>query len=211
MRNVARSATTTKIAASVALVAGTAAVAGLGTFGAFTSTTTATQAVGSGKVVMNMSAQAGQGFEVATTNLVPGDTVQRAVTLTREAGSEKFGSVKLTTTAGANATKLVTDETAGLQLSVDQCTTPWTKAANSKVLTCTGAPANVTSVLAKRTVLGQNVDLNGVLAKLNADATPSANLRVTLELPTAADNTFQNLSDTVTFTVDATQRAGEAR
>ena len=33
------------------------------------------------------------------------------------------------------------------------------------------------------------------------------NLRFTLQLPAGADNTFQGLSNTVTFTFDATQRA----
>ena len=41
----ARRATATKVIASVALLAGAASVAGMGTFGAFTDTTTADQAV----------------------------------------------------------------------------------------------------------------------------------------------------------------------
>ena len=38
-----------------------------------------------------------------------------------------------------------------------------------------------------------------------------SNLRITLALPQAADNTFQLKTDTVKFVFDATQRAAEAR
>ena len=46
----ALSSTAAKVCASVVLVGGAASVAGLGTYGSFTSTTTASESVSSGKV-----------------------------------------------------------------------------------------------------------------------------------------------------------------
>ena len=199
------SSTAVKVLASVVLVGGAASVAGLGTFGSFTSNTSASQAVGDGKVVLT-SAGGAQGMTVGASNLVPGDTVQRSVVLTRSSDTESFGSVKLTT-AGATSNLLTTDATNGLRLKVDQCSVAWAKAANTNDLTCSGT---TTAVLPDRAVVGANTDLPVALASLNG-STATSNLRVTLTLPTAADNDFQGLSNSITFTFDATQRAAQAR
>lgn len=201
------SASTTKILASVVLVAGAASVAGMGTFGAFTSTTTATEAVSTGKVVIGLTQHATLGTSVAASNLVPGDTVQRAVTLTRSADTEAFGSVKLTTT-GSTANLLTSDVSNGLQMAIDQCTGgTWTKGTGND-LTCTGG--TVTSILAASPVVGANRDLAAATTALNG-AGAKSELRVTLSLPTAANNDFQGLSNTINFTFDATQRAAQAK
>jgi spore coat-associated protein N len=197
--------TAVKIAASVVLVGAAASVAGLGTFGSFTDSTSASQAVSTGKVDISSAAGA-QGFSVAATDLVPGDTVQRSVVLTRSSDTEKFGSVKLTTTA-TNNNLLTTDAANGLQLKVDQCSVAWVKAANSKDLTCSGTTTNL---VAQRAVIGSNLDLGAATTELNSVGAAS-NLRATLTLPTGADNSFQGLTNTVNFTFDATQRAAEAR
>ncbi len=204
--NISTRSNVVKLFASVALVGGATGVAGLGTFGALTSTTSASEPVSTGKVVLGLTQHATQGTTVAATNLVPGDTVQRAVTLTRSTDTEAFGSVRLTTTA-ANANALTSDATNGLQLSIDQCSTGWTKAATTSELTCSGT---VTNVLAQRAVLGSALDLSAATTTLNGAAAAS-NLRVSLALPVAADNSFQGLTNTLTFTFDATQRAAQFR
>lgn len=198
------SSTTAKVLASVVLVGGAASVAGLGTFGAFTSTTSASEAVSTGKVVLSSAASA-RGLDVAATNMVPGDTVERTITLTRSSDTESFGSVKLTTAGGSN-NLLTSDATNGLQLKVDQCSVAWVKPANSNALTCAGT---TTSVIAQRAVVGTNLDLGAATTALNA-AGATSHLRVTVSLPTAADNTFQGLSNTISFTFDATQRAAQS-
>lgn len=197
---------TTKILASVVLVAGAASVAGLGTYGSFTSTTSATESVSTGKVELSLANQAARGLDVPATNLVPGDTVQRAVVLTRSSDTEAFGSVKLTTTAGSSNV-LTSDATNGLQLSVDQCSVAWVKAASTDELNCSGT---TTAIVNPRAVIGANLDLGATTTALNA-AGKASNLRISLVLPTAAGNTFQGLSNTVTFTFDATQRAEQFR
>lgn len=192
----ASKATTAKILASVVLVGGAASVAGLGTFGAFTSTTQADQAVASGTVVLGLDKTGAQGLGIAAANMVPGDTIQRSVTLTRGAGSEEFGAVTLTTTSNGSILTIGNDDS--MTLSIDSCATAWTVAAD-KSLTCT-APTTVLS----GTVVGTNRPLPGVTELLNTDK--AANLRVTLTLPAGADDTFQGKSDNVNFTFDATQR-----
>ncbi|GAB6987632.1 TasA family protein [Nocardioides pyridinolyticus] len=196
--------TAVKVLASVVLVGGAASVAGLGTYGAFTSTTSATEQVGTGKVVLSTAASA-RGLDIAATNLVPGDTVERTITLTRSSDTESFGSVKLTT-AGSTSNLLTTDTANGLQLKVDQCSVAWTKPANSNALTCSGT---TTSILAQRAVVGSALDLGAATTTLNASGATS-NLRVTVSLPNTADNNFQGLANTISFTFDATQRAAQS-
>ncbi len=198
----------TRVVASVALVAGATAVAGLGTFGSFTSSTEATEAVSSGETKIELAGQGAQGLDVAAVNLVPGDTVERAVQLTRAGTTEGFGSVALTTTSAASVPSILTSDTVnGLQLSIDQCATAWVKAADTKKMTCAGP---VTSIVSSAPVIGANRDLAAVTKTLNGESKVS-NLRVTLALPQSADNTFQLKTDSVRFVFDATQRAAEAR
>jgi spore coat-associated protein N len=197
----AASSTAVKIFASVVLVGGAASVAGLGTFGAFTSTTTASESVASGKVVLSSAAGA-VSMATPVADMVPGDVAQRAVTLSRSTDTTSFGSVKLTTT-GSTANFLTSNATNGLQLKIDQCSVAWTKAASTNDLTCSGT---TTSVVAQRAVIGADIDLAAATTTLNASGATSF-LRVSVSLPAAADNTFQGLSNTLTFTFDGTQRA----
>ncbi|NHC23037.1 hypothetical protein G6553_07620 [Nocardioides sp. IC4_145] len=199
--------TAAKLVASVALVAGAASVAGLGTFGAFTSTTSASESVAAGTLDLKQGTST-QGPSIAATGLVPGDTVERDIVLTRGANDEKFGTVSLTTTA-ATSNLLSTDTTNGLQISIDECSTAWTKVDTKRdngKLQCAGT---TTPVLASRAVVGANLPLDQATATLN-DAKVS-NLRVTLTFPEAADNNFKSLANSIKLTFDATQRAAESR
>lgn len=71
----------TKVHASVVLVAGAASVAGLGTFGAFISTTAASEAVSAGHVEINLTKHAALGTALdlgaATTALNSDDAASR--------------------------------------------------------------------------------------------------------------------------------------
>jgi len=196
--------TAVKIAASVVLVGAAASVAGLGTFGSFTDSTSASQDVSTGKVDIS-SANGAQGVTMAASNLVPGDTVQRTIVLSRSSDTEKFGSVSLTT-SGDTANLLTTDAANGLQLKLEQCDAAWVQGQGNN-LTC---PGNTVTVLTQRAVIGSNVDLGPATNALNANGAVS-NLRATLTLPASAGNTFQGLTNKVTFNFDATQRAAESR
>jgi len=202
-RKPSRHSTATKLVASVALVAGSASVAGLGTFGAFTDTTTANQAVSSGTVKLG---QTTGNTNLKAEGLVPGDTVQRTITLTREAGSDTFGAVTLRTNADPQNV-LVTDQTHGLKMTVEQCSDRWTPSADNLTFTCSGittpaAPTGPAFVAGR--VMNLPVD------RLNSDAKTS-HLRVTLTLPVTAGNEFQGKAANLTFTFDALQRPGRPK
>ncbi len=193
---------TRKIMISLGVVGAAAAVAGMGTFGTFTSTTSGSQNVASGTV--NIAMGAGD-LTVDANKLVAGDTVQRAFTLAN-GGTADLGAVTLTTTAQPT-TKLDTDATNGLQMKIDSCSAAWTKAGTptAPTYTCTGTTK---SVIAPKPVIGAGTAVNNLAAigAGNAD-----NLLVTMTLPQIADNTFQNLSSTINYKFDATQRTAANR
>ncbi|HKU34332.1 MAG TPA: TasA family protein [Paenarthrobacter sp.] len=195
--------TTGKVIASLALVSTSAGVAGLGTYGAFTSSTSASAAVGSGTVNIALGATgATNRLSVAAAGLVPGDTIQRAVTLSNAAGNQNLSAITLTTAATTTSTKLDADATNGLQVVVDRCSTGWVEAGATPAYTYT-CSGTTSTVLASHAVIGANMALSN-LSSLAAGNTDS--LRVTMALPATADNTFQILSSTVGFTFTGTQR-----
>src|SRR5712691_4783387 len=99
-----RLALTPKLLASLAVVGAAASIAGLGTFATFTSSTSAqTQALSSGTVSIILGAA--NRLTVGATNLVPGDTLQRAVDITNNgsAGTSSVGAITLTTSASPSS------------------------------------------------------------------------------------------------------------
>ena len=200
--------TTGKVVASLALVGTAAGVAGLGTYGAFTSSTSASTNVASGTVAITLGASgAGNRLSVAATGLVPGDTVQRAVTLANAAGNQSLAGITLTTLA-TTSSKLDTDPTLGLQITIDSCSVPWTEAGTAPAYTYTCSGGTVTQVLAPRAVIGTGLPLAS-LGSVTAGSTD--NLRVTLSLPSAADNTFQAQNSSIDLSFTGTQRSGASK
>jgi spore coat-associated protein N len=195
---------TRKIMLSLGAVGAAAAVAGMGTFGTFTSTTSGSEAVNSGTVAIALGTGAASTLNVAAVNIVPGDTIQRAVTL-NNTGNSDLGAVTLTT-AATPINLLSTDATDGLQLKIDSCSVAWTAVAplTAPTYTCSGTK---TTVLAAKPVIGANT---AITTRATTAATTD-NLVVTLTLPTTADNTFQNLNSAISFTFDATQRVAASR
>ena len=195
--------TSGKILASVALVGTAAAVAGMGTFGAFTdSTTTVDQAVTAGTVIIDLTDPGT--LNVPVTNLLPGDSVEKFATLSNT-GNSDFNTISQSTAlaTGATSNLLTSDATNGLQLTIESCSTAWTVVANG-VDTCTGS----VSVLAKGAMLGTGKALAN-LASVTAGS--ADHLKITTTLPTTADNSFQGLTTTVGFTFDATQRTAQVK
>ncbi len=201
-----RKANTRKIMISLGVVGAAAAVAGMGTFGTFTSTTSGSEAVSSGTVNIALGGNGGvNDFSTNATNIVAGDTIQRAVTLANT-GTADLSTVTLTTTA-LPSSKLDTDATNGLQLKIDSCSAAWTKGGTATVPTYT-CGGTTTNVLAAKPVIGANTTVNTTKA---LTAGVSDNMMVTLTLPQAADNTFQNLSSTINYAFTGTQRAASNR
>jgi hypothetical protein len=198
--------TTGKLLASVLAVAGAATVAGLGTFGTFTSTTSADASVSSGTVQIALGATgaATNRLDVAASGLVPGDTVERAADLS-VTGDQDLSGITLDTTASTSSL-LDTDATNGLQLAIDACPGGWTESGTAPAYTYSCATTPV-PVLASRPVVGNNVALTNL-----ADTAGSVNhLRVTMTLPTSADNTFQGQSSVIHVAFTGTQRTGTSK
>jgi spore coat-associated protein N len=197
----------TKILVSLAAVTAAAGISGLGTFAGFTSSTSASESVASGTVTIGLGATgaATNRLNVNASAIAAGDTIQRSVDLINQ-GSIDFGSVTLTTSASPSSL-LDTDPANGLQMAIDRCSTAWTEAgtAPAYTYTCGGA---LTSVLSSRAVTGSNLALSN-LSAITAGGTDR--LRVTLSLPAAAGNTFQNLSSAISYNFTATQRAATNR
>ncbi|HEX9088929.1 MAG TPA: TasA family protein [Arthrobacter sp.] len=191
--------TSGKVLASAALLGSAAAVAGLGTFGSFTATTEATTNVTAGITRIDVNGNGGwNNMNIAAAGLMPGDRVERLITLSNS-GDQDLMAMSLTTTEKAAApSPLTTDKTNGLQLTVENCPVAW--AGTVGAYTCS-APV---TVLPARSIIGANTVLPS-LASLKAKGTD--NLKVSVALPVSADNTFQGLGSSVGFGFAATERA----
>ena len=195
-----RLAITPKLMASLAVLGAAASIAGLGTFATFTSSTSAqNQALTSGTVSITIGTA--DRLAVGASNLVPGDTIDRAVDINNNgsAGTSQVGSITLTTSASPSSL-LDTDATNGLQMNIDSCSVAWTESGPPYTYTCGGSQS---VVLASRAVIGSAISLSNMTA-LTAGNTD--HLRVRLTLPSGAGNTLQNLSSTISYVFTATQR-----
>jgi spore coat-associated protein N len=194
-----------KLVLSVALVMTAAAVVGVGTFAVFTNTASVSQATSSGTITLNPISTSGANnrLSIGATNIAAGDTIQRAVDV-KNTGNLALASVTLTTTASPTSL-LDTDTTNGLQMVIDKCSVAWTETGGPPyTYTCGGT---TTTVLASAPVIGTNLALSNLALTSGTDNF----VRVTLTLPSAAPNTLQTKSSTITYAFAATQRAGAAQ
>lgn len=195
--------TTGKIVASVALVGTAAGVAGLGTYGAFSSTTSASQTVSSGTVTIALGTGSANTLNVPVTGVLPGDRVEKLVTLANT-GTSDLNNVTLSTSAGTTGSLLTSDVTNGLHVKIENCSTAW--AGTAGAYTC--APGS-TVVLATSPILTVTPTALANLTSLTSGKTD--NLKVTTSLPDTANNDFQTLSSTVGFDFTGTQRTATSK
>jgi spore coat-associated protein N len=194
-----------KIALTVGLVGLTVAALGGAALATFTSTTNVSQQVTSGTVAFApiATSAAGQRLSVSATDIAPGDTIQRAVTLTNTGTVDMLASsVNLTTSATISS--LLDTGANGLTMVIDKCSVAWTESGPPYTYTCGGT---TTSVLVSRPVIGSNIALSNIVTTAG---TPNY-LRVTLTLPSAADNTYQAQSSTIGYVFVGQQRAATNR
>jgi spore coat-associated protein N len=183
-----------------------AALAGSGALATWTATTSASNTVATGTVLIalgNTGASTNR-LTVNASGLVPGDTVQRSFDITNT-GSQDMASVALTTTASPSSL-LDTDTTNGLQMVIDRCSAAWTESGSSPTFSysCSGS---TTTIVSSRAVIQSALSMAG-LSALTAGGTD--HLRLTLTFPSAAGSSFQGLSSTLTYSFLGTQRAGTA-
>ncbi|OLB73862.1 MAG: hypothetical protein AUI14_25125 [Actinobacteria bacterium 13_2_20CM_2_71_6] len=199
--------TRSKVLATVALLTLGAAFAGLGTFGAWTSSPTASPGalnVGAINLTLGTAGGAGNRLTIGATNLLPGDSLSRAVTLTNGAG--QLASITLSSAANPSS-DLDQDTTDGLKLTVQTCSTTWNETGTSPyAYTCPSG--TITDVFADQPVIQSGVALAGIAA---LGASGVTTLVFKLSLPTSAPLSMANATDTITFTFIATARAGTSR
>lgn len=212
-----------KILLSLAALGAAASIAGLGTFATFTSTTSASQDVTAGKVEIALGAVgAANRLSVVATNVVPGDTINRAVDLI-SSSTDPMSTVKLTTTATVSSV-LDTDTTDGLQMYIRKCSLPagWTEAGTTPAFTYTCPSGTITDVLGTS---GSPMDIitttggGETLANLTATTTAGPvtdHLLITVTLPST--NITANVpspgtlpTSTIQYSFTGTQRAGTNR
>ena len=185
-----------KVELSLALLVLAFCLIGLGAFATFTSSTSASHSVTTGTVTIALGATGASTnrLNVNATGIAPSDTIQRSFDLINQ-GTLNLASITLTS-AATTSSLLDTDATNGLQMAIDKCSVAWTESGSSPAFsyTCSGS---TTVVLASRAVVGTNLALAN-LGALTAGVTD--HLRLTLTLPSTADNTFQNQSSTVQYT-----------
>jgi spore coat-associated protein N len=118
-----------RLLGSFAVVGVAAAMAGLGTFATFTSSTSASHTISSGTVSIALGATGpANRLTLGASNVVPGDTMQRAVDLVNNGGAsaDNLSSIVLTTTASPSSL-LDTEATNGLQMVIEKCSVAWTE------------------------------------------------------------------------------------
>src|SRR5690242_21772373 len=106
-----------KVLATAALLIVGAAFAGLGTFGTWTKAPTAASPLNAAQLALGIGSNgsADNRLTIGASDILPGDTMQRAVTLTNTATD--FATIDLTVAPTAG-TLLTSDTTDGLKLTV---------------------------------------------------------------------------------------------
>ncbi|GAB2854543.1 TasA family protein [Nocardioides pacificus] len=206
LKTTASKSTTIKVLASTVLVGGAVAVAGLGTFGAFTSTTTAQQDVAAGTITLTLNGKTAA-TPIPLDGMVPGDHFQRAFNLARGAGDELFGSLTIDSNVTGDAGLV-----GAFDAVLKTCDAPWVPSATaSKDLTCASGErelANVTDVAQDLPLPAGILDstLNGTSRQLNLAA-----FYTFTDQGEITDNALKGKKATIDYTFTATQRGGTAR
>jgi spore coat-associated protein N len=220
-----------KIALSAALLLAAAAALIGGAFATFTSTATAgAQPITSGTLKLAV----GPVNDAATgaTNIAAGDTIAREADLNSTGGTITIKEITLKFSASPTSL-LDTDPTNGLQVSIQACSSAWTRVVVGSpppafTYTC-GAGATVVKINGANTASVSALETAaGVLTPLNSLGGGGKDFLVfTLTLPagapgdlgkvaactgssggTAATEDLQGCSSTLTYTFQATQRNG---
>ena len=196
--------------AGAAIVISVAAIAGQSVLASLNATAfnTTAQNINAGTLKFDL-ANNGNGFGTSIANVVPGDVVNRYVTLTNSGTLNGIGLTLKTTQTGTPS--LITDgispiTTKALKLTVTSCSVAW----NTTTGVCSGTP---TEELAS-TVIGSLTSAT-TLAGSTLNSTAVRYLQMKIELPDQNEttvngalpaNTVQGGSVDVTYTFDLKQR-----
>jgi hypothetical protein len=217
---------------SLTLLSSLATLAVFGTFAVFNASATNT---GNTFATGTLSMSASPATTVATlSNMVPGDSITGLITLTNT-GTEDIVGYQVATTAtvsslldnpaGAVSAAPCVGCTApsaakGLQLWVSRCTAAWT--GTGAAATCSGTVSDVAGTSAAPVGIMTTTSLGTAFCTTNAAVTAAIRttrgttcsstgtdyLKMRISLPTAADNQYQGMSSTLTFTFSGQSAPG---
>lgn len=174
---------------------------GIGVYATFTTTATASHTASTATLTLSLGATGASTnrLTVNATNLVPGDSYYRSFDLIN-GGTKALSSITLTTNA-TTSSLLDTDATNGLQMLIQRCSVAWTETGSSPnfAYSCGGTTS---TVLASRAIIGSSIALSNLTSTA---ITTTDKLLLTVSFPSAAGNTFQGLSSTVSFTFTGNQ------
>lgn len=203
-----------RVALSMAAVMAATAVFSIGAAASFTTSVTSEpdQLVSTGTLALLLGDTGARTnrLDIAATNIVPGDTIERTVDLVNS-GSIDMSTITLTTEA-TTSSLLDTDVDRGLQLVLESCSQPWNETALANggfTYSCPDA-TGPTTVIASQPAIG-DTDVSSVSA---TTAGATAHLRTTLTLPEGApgsNNDLQGLTTVVEYSFSGVQRAPESR
>lgn len=200
---------TAKVAIVAAAALGGTALVSSSVFTSLTASATNTSGgsvnTGTLKLTQAASAVAGitGGFVTDITNIAPGDTVNRYVTLTN-GGTLDAASATLGISAGA--TTLTTDGTNGLQITVKQCSVAW-----SNLGVCSG-----TTNVSLATTSGLGLTTPKTLSLSSYSAAALSYLQISMALPVGSEvvlngalpsGTVQGITTAITWTFVEALRA----
>ncbi|HVF06093.1 MAG TPA: hypothetical protein VNA20_14725 [Frankiaceae bacterium] len=182
-----------RLAASVAITAATAAVAGSNVYASWTSSASDASGTYSAATVTSSFSTGGSAFSTSVSNMLPGDYSVGYTSL------QNTGSVTQAFTGAVGDNGGALADAGGLQITVDSCSVAWTEADG----TCSGT---TTSLVAKTDVANASAISYGSVA-----AAASKHIKVRVELPSDAADSFQGDSAVVTITATGSTAAGSDR
>lgn len=152
-------------------------------------------------IALRSDGGARQAAMVGAEGLFPGDAVERTVAISNRSGAH-FDAVVLQTEATTTSV-LDSDPIQGLQLSVDACSVPWQKV-ETRPAPSYSCPGQLSPVLGPRAVIGEPA--LGTLAARRPGG--KDHLRLTVSLPSSADNRFQGQRSRIRFSFKGTEAKG---
>lgn len=201
-----------KIAIVVTATVGGTALVGSSVFASLTATAfnTSAHSVSTGTLQLTQAPSGvgglNAGFVTAVTAVAPGDTINRFIDITN--GGTLAGSAMTLKVADSAATTLTTSASAGLQVTVKECTVAYTTGSGA----CTGTETTVLAATPANTLLtAQSITFANAFA-----AGGVTRAKFIISLPTGSEvttngtlpgGTIQGVTSLLTWTFTETQRA----
>lgn len=164
-----------------------------GFFAAYTSQDSATGEVTPGSGVIQIDAAGRARIEVPITNMLPGQTEQKAF-IVENTASFSWARADLSILPGSASLLTTAPPGLGLELAVYECSQPYSLETTSSPV-CGGIETTVSSLTLISDFAAQIAAGDGLIGSPGRDGY----YRTVLLLPSSATNALQGLTDTVTF------------